>query len=265
MTILLDASSSPPNGVASPSKIAMFVGNPPKELLIFTGVAAPEWDSKSDLDRETVVITLPGTTTPSFQYAASVGLASITNTDSDFIFAADDTSVVIGPTGQLELHVNIAVQGDDSTLSRINYHVEVLSDPIVAKISGTIRWNEQWGQPTSAALAQTVSMFRVAAGLFVADPGGSGPFGSSHWEDRATTQTTTKPIRANGFWAIPYVLENVPLGQQLTVVPTLNVASFSGNSGTPVYSPTPRIVQLTPAMPSVTGVDFEMSFQAGVR
>jgi hypothetical protein len=145
MTISLDASSTPPKGVFSPSKISLFIGNPPKELLTFTGVAEPEWDAKGNLDSETVIVTLPGTTTPFFQSASSVGLASITNTDSDFTFAADETAVIIGPTGQLELHINIAVQGDDSLLSRINYHVEVLSDPIVAKISGTIRWNEQWG------------------------------------------------------------------------------------------------------------------------
>jgi hypothetical protein len=263
MTIPLDASSVPPKGVFSASKLSMYVGNPPRELLIFTGVAEPEWDSKGNLDRETVVVTLPGTTTPFFQSAASVGLASITNTDSDFTFAADDTSVVVGPTGQLELHIDIAVQGDTSLLSRINYHVEVLSDPIVAKISGTIRWNEQWGQPTSAALAQAISMFSVVAGLFVSDPGAG--LGSSHWESRATTQTTAVPVRANGFWAVPYVLENVPLGQQFTVVPSLNPASFVGNNGTPVYSPSPRTVTLTPAMPTITGVDFEMSFQGGVR
>src|SRR5262245_26224994 len=123
MTIPLDASSVPPKGVFCASKLSMYVGNPPRELLIFTGVAEREGDSKGNLDRQTVIVPLPGTTTPFFQSAASVGLASITNTDSDFTFAADDTSVVVGPTGQLELHIDIAVQGDTSLLSRINYHV----------------------------------------------------------------------------------------------------------------------------------------------
>jgi hypothetical protein len=241
------------------------VGNPPRELLIFTGVAMPEWESKSALDRETVIITLPGTTTPFFQSAASVGLASIMNTDSEFTFAADETSVIIGASGQLELHVNIAVQGEVSVLSRINYHVEVLSDLLTAKISGTIRWNEKWGEPTVSALAQFDSVFRVTAGLIVSDPSG-GPLGASHWEDRASTTTNARPVRANGFWAVPYLIDNVPLNQFLTVVPSLNAAGFArapDNPGPPTFSPPPRVVQLTPAAPMVTGIDYEMKFGLG--
>jgi hypothetical protein len=43
---LLDAGAIPPVGVATPQMIAVHIGTTPRQLLIFTGVAIPNWDSQ---------------------------------------------------------------------------------------------------------------------------------------------------------------------------------------------------------------------------
>jgi hypothetical protein len=259
--IKCDAGSSPPLRVANPSKISMFVGNPPRELMVFTGTALVDWESKEKLDHNEVQVLLPGLSTPVFQWTSTVSLASITNTDSDMIFAADESWVIQGPTG-LELHVNIGVMGDDSTLNRISYHVQVLTDPVTAKISGTIRWNRSLGEPTAAARKGGVNMFRVAAGNLVSVPGSGGPFGSTKWVEAAATLTTAAPVQSGALWAVPYVLENVPLSEQFTIVPALMAGVSVPN---PAFTPAPRFVELTPATPTATGVDFEMVAGSVVR
>src|SRR5215469_1924986 len=108
--IICDATSTPPVRVFSPSTISMYVCNPPRELLIFSGVAEPEWDSESELDSADVVVKLGPQTTDNFQYTCTASLASIYNSDSDFIFSAEQSTVANLPSG-LELHVRIAVKG----------------------------------------------------------------------------------------------------------------------------------------------------------
>jgi hypothetical protein len=64
-------------------------------------------------------------------------------------------------------------------------------------------------------------------------------------------------------WAVPYVINNVPLGQQFEVRPDQPV----GLAGPPTeygpsasFLPPVRLVELTPAWPAATGIDFEMTF-----
>jgi hypothetical protein len=192
-----------------------------------------------------------------------VSLASISNTDSEFIFATDESSVVNTSSG-LELHVRIAVQGNDSTLSRFSYHVQVLSDPISAKISGTIRWQQSLGDPTQAAKAGAVAMFRVAAGNVVATPGSGGSFGSSRWQEVAFAYTSAKPVLANGYWAVPYTLSGVPLGTSENVIPALLDGVLVAPPFTAGFSPI-QAVTLTLSDPMKIGVDFEMIIAQGVN
>jgi hypothetical protein len=243
----------------------MYVGNPPRELMIFTGTALVDWESKAKLDRNQVIVNLGATSTEAFQATSTCSLASLSNTDSEMIFAVDTSSVVRRPKDAgLELHADIAVQGNDSTLNRISYHVQVLTDPVVAKISGTIRWNKSLGDPTAAAKKGGVGMFRVAAGNIVSVPGG-GPFGASKWVEAASTLATAAPVQSGDLWAVSYVLENVPLSEQFNIVPTLQDNVLTSVVAIPVFTPAPRYVELTPDAPMATGVDFEMLAGRGVR
>src|SRR5581483_9202680 len=108
-------------------------------------------------------------------------------------------------------------------------------------------------------------MFRVAAAAAVFDPaaGGLGGAGGYVWKERASTMTTAAPALAAGYWAVPYSLENVPLGEQVQVIPAL-----LGGLATPVADPLfvpDQLVTLTASMPSMTGIDFELQAGGGVR
>src|SRR6516165_9066289 len=100
-----------------------FIGvPPPKRLLIFTGIAIPNWDSNGTLDRETVFIDLGAkSNVPNPPFAATVGLASIYNTDSDLVFATYEVRVFTDNSLNLCLACDIAVLGDRSVLNRFSY------------------------------------------------------------------------------------------------------------------------------------------------
>jgi len=261
--VTLDAGSSPPVGVATPQQIAVYVGTTPRQLLIFTGVAIPNWDSQEDLDREEVIVRLGAKTTPNFEATAVVGLASIYNEDSDFIFATDAATVDLDPVdGTLRLRVPIAVQGSPSVLNRFSYMVNVLSDPITSKITGLISWPRYYGDPTFAVLHGGNPMFRIAVGQTISIPGPPGGFASTQFVEN-TAGFSSMPVLAGDQWIAAYEVDNVPLGQSWQVQPALLSNALTGPP--PMYMASPgfspqQIVQLTPSSPSANGVDFAMAF-----
>ena len=268
-TITLDAGANPPIGVATPQQMAVYVGTTPRQLLIFTGVAIPNWDSQSDLDREEVIVRLGATTTPNFEATAVVGLASIHNEDSDFIFATDAATVDIDPAdGTLRLRVPIAVQGEPSELDRFSYMVNVLSDPIVSKITGLISWPRYYGDPTFAVTKGGNPMFRIAVGqTIMIPPPSSGGFGSTKFIEN-TAGFSSMPVLTGDTWVAAYEVDNVPLGQTWQVVPSLLgnalVGPPAGYMSEPGFSPQ-QAVHLTPSAPSANGVDFAMAFGQAPR
>jgi hypothetical protein len=263
MAPILDAGVNPPIGVATPQRLAVYVGTTPRQLLIFTGVAIPDWDSQRNLDTEEVIVRLGATTTPNFAATAVVGLASIHNEDSDFWFATNSATVDTDPAdGILRLHVPISVQGNPSVLSRFSYMVNVLSDPITSKISGLISWPKYYGDPTFAVTKGGNPMFRVAVGQTVNVPGPPGGFGSTQFIENTAGFSST-PFPTNDMWVAAYEVNNVPLGQQWQVQPSLLAGALAGPPpgyvASPGFSPQ-QVVQLTPSAPAASGVDFAMIF-----
>src|SRR2546423_15717651 len=108
--------------VVNARTLEAFVGTPPRRLLIFTGIAMPALRSNGQLDGQEVTIDLnERSNTRDPKYAATVGLASIYNSDSDLLFATDDVKVITGSNLELLLVCNIAVLGDYSVLNRFAY------------------------------------------------------------------------------------------------------------------------------------------------
>jgi hypothetical protein len=234
-------------------------------MLILAGVAAPGWDTDSDdVDRKTLVVKLGVTTTPHFQATASVALAAISNTDSDFVFAADDSRIRSDPQGQLELEVDLALMGDESGLLRLSYHVQVLSDPLPSFVSGSIRWSDQLGAPTLAAQAGDQPLFRVAAGRFVQDVGGGFSLGKNHWIERAQTWSSV-PRHVDGMWAAGYILRGISFHERLQILPALQTGVLDRPmAGYQAAFQPSREIELSPSVPALTDVDFEMSLSGGL-
>src|SRR5664280_1758341 len=74
--------------------IDVFLGQGNQHMLIFSGIAMPAYDSyNDDFNREHIVVMFDQVVSAIVQASATVGLASIHNTDSDFVFATDSVSV----------------------------------------------------------------------------------------------------------------------------------------------------------------------------
>jgi hypothetical protein len=271
MTKTLDAGSQPPQGVFKPARIEFYVGNPPRQMLIFSGVALADTKSgdEDDLNFDEVAVKLGASTTPYFSYTCTVGLASINCDDSDFNFYGNESWVVSDQaTGELILHATTGVSGDNSALSRFSYHVQVLSDPVTSLVAGTIRWASIYGQP-SDLVKNGDPMFQVEAGIDVEVPNPGSPFRKFIWQPLAKGFASSVPVQSAGVWAVPYVILGVPLGQPVVIKPDSpggNLVSLpSGYVPAPQFNPQTRIVELTPAAPSAVGVDFDMLLPASPK
>lgn len=242
--------------------MAFFVGNPPQQMQIFTGTVDIEKRSHRTVEHETVRIIL-GSTTSFARSTSKVDLATISNSDSEFIFAVDRNTVEIDiGTGLITLVTDIGVQGTDSTFQRLTYHVQVLSDPVGTLVAGTIRWSESIASPSAGALAGK-HIFNVNAGVFTTPPGGT-----PHLNIASGGTTWGIPVKAGGFWFVAHQIDKVPLGPNFSIVPAL-IGELTnlpvGASLNSFHFMPQRNVQLSLAAPSAVGVDFEMLLDEGPR
>jgi hypothetical protein len=265
----LDAGAKPPVGVDTPSQLTVYVGDPPRQLTIFTGVATPEFVSNGDLDHDTLNIRLGATTTQNFGWTAQAALASISNENTDFVFATDAASVDVDPVDQV-LRVNIAIgtQGDQSVLHRVSYTVHVLSDPIQAKISGQISWIQSFGGPTFTVTKGGNPMFRIDIGQTVNVPVPVGSFPKLQFVTHSSGYSSL-PVASGNAWVAAYEIDDVPLGTLWEVRPVLIGGTLDGPpypyEASPGFEPNPQTVQLALDHPSASGVDFKMMFLSGPK
>lgn len=265
--IAIDATVTPPDPrLGSPSSMAFFVGNPPQQMQIFTGTVNIDLGSYRAVEKANVRIAL-GWTTSFATTTSKVDLATIYNSDSEFLFAVDANSVEIDhPTGLITLVTDIGVQGTKSVFYRFAYHVQVLSDPVNTLVAGTIRWSESLATPTTQALFGTpifAPIFSVTAGTFSTAPGGT-----PHLNPARTGTQRGIPVKADGFWHVAYQIDDVPLGTNFSIVPKLlgQLKNMPVGATLDSFAFTPqRSVQLGLSSPSALGVDFEMLIFEGPR
>src|SRR5690348_10941854 len=141
---MINLHTGQPNEVSSPGHLTFFVGNPPRQMQIFSGIAIANWDSQERLDFADVFVHLnvptPGRYPDDWEYTATTSLAHIdADGDEDFTFLTDECSVVADEnTGELGLYAKIAVLGTPAHLVRFSYHIEVLSKiPVQGLVMGT--------------------------------------------------------------------------------------------------------------------------------
>jgi hypothetical protein len=249
-TLVLDANN--PGHVESAKVLDVLIGIPNRHMLIFTGIAKPGWDSQSDLDRELVVVKLGKPATALIGYTATVGLASVSNDDSDFVFATDDVTVGIDTALQLELRCNVAVQGEPSVLNRFSYQANVIVDLDEPLIAGTIRWS-----PDIAQANRPNHLCLIEAFVHTDD-------GSLGGVDQVVAQAEESgPASFSGArWEVPYVIRGIPLNTTLRVRASMQAGAFSPTSINSQLGMSPGFsgpYTLTFQQLKATGVDFEVT------
>ena len=258
--------------VASAKMLEVFIGVPPKRMIIFTGIAIPELvalspfivDAPGDAGTwpQKVIVNLNAkSNAPNPPFAATVGLASINNKNSDMLLATDTATVFTDDQLNLFLACDIVAMGGVlSILSRFSYQATVFLDTDVAIISGTIRWNP--GDITHNSALES-DLFEVEAFTVTYTPPTTGSLaGTLTRTVKKLGKTLGKPDWQGSLIAIPYEIYEPPLGEALFVSVAPKPGAFTVNSGSAgrevvfaqVSGPSP--ITLTPTHLKEAPVDF---------
>ena len=122
--------SSNPDQVSSFSYIEVDLVDPSRKMHIFSGIAIPAFRIDDDGSIHTATCEVDsGIALPDAQQGvAQVGLASIVNNESPYVFAVDNARVEIqGGTGRIILVADLALSGDESAIERFGFQVVVVS------------------------------------------------------------------------------------------------------------------------------------------
>jgi hypothetical protein len=261
MPISLDALQ--PDQVTGHTVLKADLGVGGRELWVISGFAMPGWKIDSDSTHRDVCrvrLRVPGGTVE--QSTVHVGLASIANDDTEYVFATDDAKVEVDEAGELVLVAHLAVMGEPSVLNRFSYQVVVTSRVVISEISGTISWPTAWLRPTLAGPAGVSGVFTVRANDRRVTPS-QGGFGGEieHLTPVAAGEIVSVTIGDEECRAT-YRIAEPPRGRQLKV--TVEQRGLRPPAGLnvevgPVVMPNGDLVTLTVAEPTRAGVDFKAS------
>jgi len=261
MAISLD--SNDPGQVASASHIEFETSQPGRKALVFSGIAIPSWNLNDDnnIYHQTITVNLRYPVIAVVNASVSLGLASIGNDDSAFLFATDsDTLCIDNNSQELMLQVDAALSGDPSSLNRFGYQVVVVVTTQSTGISGTIRFSKDVFDASNLTEQQVQELFLVSADtLTVLPPPPGGGFGQNQYNPVAYGQLGGLTWSGDDF-SVPYTIAGAPYNVELYGIVQIGPA-FKPSGQTTVVTQTggPSPVGLKVNAPSVSGVDFRVT------
>ena len=245
-----------PKQVSSPSSIEVLLGPKSQRLMIFSGIAIPEFWTNHDEEMSTteIVVHLNAFVASLDRAVSHVGLASIANDETNFVFALDASKVELDEAGELILKVTASLLGEETYIHRFGYQVVAHVHPVAARISGTIQVPkdildiEGWDAPAASGLFAISAnrIEKIVTGPFLDEKLIPVAFGT-------TVAVRTAPT-AN---FVDYVIDGCPFNIPLIVdVKLQNELHLSGVVVGQVAGPRPVI--LTTVQPDASGVDFSV-------
>ncbi|MFJ7354447.1 hypothetical protein ACIQWS_09825 [Phyllobacterium sp. NPDC097923] len=250
-----------PTQVESSSFISADLGVAGRNLLVLSGIALIDWRYDSDvLWRGETQVRLGVFASNLEQWSSFVGLASIGNDDSSFVFAADTATVSLdNVTGELLLHINTALMGEWSYLGRISYQVVATVVRVNPHIGGVISWPKTLFKPKSLDSSLVAgSLIIMANRLEHITPSGGFAF------DKLTPLTPGQIFkledRGDSIDAY-YRIDNPQMAVLLSVTVAVGELFWQNAGGTVVAGQTtqPREFTLTASAPSMDNIDFAVS------
>jgi len=155
-----------PNQVAAPSMFDVLVGEPAQRLAIFSGIAIPNfWTNHDEEKREDEIIVRLNYHVASLDRAVThVGLASIENDETNFLFAVDmGTLEKEEGSGELLLRVRAAILGEETLIHRFGYQIVAHVRRVAARISGTIAVPDDILDLGGMSPADAAGLFQITA------------------------------------------------------------------------------------------------------
>lgn len=246
-----------PSQVVSAQLLRADLGVEDRQLLVVSGIAVPTWDADTaDVDHDDIQVNTGVFAANLEQWTAQVGLASIANTDSKFLFALDNESVSLDANGELLLTVSAALQGKTSALDRFAYQIVATVVTVRAHISGTIRWNTSLWKPIRPDPALVAQEMTVVLNKYeeIFPPNG---FKYDRLTPLFTGTIDSVQVGADECRA-KYRIDNPPLVEDLEV--TLSVAPIFTNQGALAGQEAgPTHFMLTGPSATLDGADFDIS------
>jgi hypothetical protein len=223
-----------------------------------SGIAVPAWEINDDdkIYRELCEVHL-GVNLPDFiQATCEVGLASVSNGESSFLFALDESWVDWNPTsGELVLWVRLALNGEKSGLSRFGFQIVALSGTRITGVSGHIRWSRSVSD--ASQITDGSQLASVTANLIeTVTPDQGFPF--VKLSPLAGNAEVGEVHRDGDEFSVPYAFEHLPLGAPLRLTVNLSAMHFTQDCVVGQISG-PNPVLLTPTHVSESGVDFRVT------
>lgn len=252
-----------PKQVSSPSSFEAHIGDPAKRLLIFSGIAIPEFWTNHDeeVNTQDIVVHLNAFVSSLDRAVSHVGLASIANDETNFLFALDKSNVELDPSGELTLRVWASILGEKTLIHRFGYQVVAHVRPVAARISGSIQVPKDILDIDGWDEAQVGGLFEITANRTERVP--SGPFVFDKLVPVAWG--VTRAVRASdAAHFVDYTIDACPFNVALTVdVKLQGQLVISGVAVGQVSGPKP--VVLTTSQPDATDVDFSVGRLPPIR
>jgi hypothetical protein len=215
----LDLDAANPEHVAGHSVIDADLGVGGRRLVIISGIALPAWRIDSDeVHRAECKLNLRVQADNLEQSTIQVGLASIGNDDTAWIFATDQARLETAPTGDLLLVTHLALMGEPSGLARFSYQVVLTKRIVFSEITGSITWQAINFAPASAIPSAVANNISVMAHFREVTMGG-GPFGGEieHLTPAKPGEIISITVSGPTCRAV-YRIPDPPKGRQLKVV-----------------------------------------------
>lgn len=252
--------SNDPSQVSSFSYIGVELVDPSRMMHILSGIAIPAFhtDDAGSTHRTTCEIDL-GIALPDAQQAvAQVGLGSIINDESSFLFAVDNARVEIeGGTGRILLFADLALKGSGSGLERFGFQVVVVSGIRSTGVTGRVLWDKSLFDATNALESQWKSLMVINANITREIDAPLGGFKSSKLVPIRSTGPQSLHRDGDDFW-MPYAIDNLPLDTPMVInVDHLATVFPLGSAAGQIRGP--KVINLHPGHLSEAGVDFRIT------
>jgi hypothetical protein len=252
-----------PKQVSSASSFEVLVGEPGQRLLILSGIAIPEFWTNHDeeLHQDEIEVKLGVYVASLDEAVAHVGLASIENAETNFVFNLGTARVEVDGDGQLVLRVWAAILGEETLIHRFGYQVVAHVHKVAARISGTILVPKEILDMQSLSEAEVAGSFDITANRI--EKITSGPFLDEKLIPVGWGATgDVRDDEANCY--VDYAIDACPFNISLKVqVKLQGRLTISGIAVGQVAGPDPVI--LTTAQPDASGVDFSVGRLPPIR
>lgn len=255
---VITLAASDPNQCPSASLLEVLMGDPGRRLLIFSGIARPQIETNDDgsISRDDVLVKLGVNVQTIYQSVTQVGLASISNGESAFVFATDTGALEIDPgSSELILRVKTALLGEKSALARFSYQIVAHVAKVAAEISGTIQVPRTLRDLADASPEDLAALFNPTANRMETITTSSFVF--NKMVPVATGRTGALRSNATDCF-VDYVIDGCPFGMDLYVSVDLS-ADFPSPPIMCGQVAGARPVILTNVEPEANGIDFAVS------